>query len=244
MGQEVKQDLAVSVQVMLAFQAEMERDWQEAPSNLRRIQLAMIGAYALIAFGGSFRGHEVFLVDTFGLIKYARQKLTEKGLSFVTIPLLGKYKTKNAEQYHLTPLALHSASGLEFGRWVTRLADAKRMQDLTHGPAFSDAKGNPIDPRWIEMEILDRFRSIQEKDPSIIKPDVAVYEEYGISRSFCRGATTKARNQKVSEADINLINRWRNFEKSGGKRPRMQMQDHYSNIALMIPSLLRFSQAL
>jgi len=243
-GQEVKQDLAVSVQVMFAFQAEMERDWQEAPSNLRRIQLAMIGAYALIAFGGLFRGHEVFLVDTFGSIKYARQKLTEKGLSFVMIPLLGKYKTENAERYHLTPLAVRSASGLEFGRWVTRLADAKRMQDLTHGPAFSDAKGNPIDPRWIEMEILDRFRSIQEKDPSIIKPDVAVYEEYGISRSFRRGATTEARNQKVLEADINLINRWRNFEKSGGKRPRMRMQDHYSDIALMITSLLRFSQAL
>jgi len=71
-----------------------------------------------------------------------------------------------------------------------------------------------------------------------------LYEEFGISRSFRRGATTEARNQKVSENDINLMNRWRNFEKAGGKRPRMWMQDHYLDIALMIPSLLRFSQAL
>jgi len=198
MGQEVRQDLAVSIEVMLAFQIEMERDWQEEKTIEKRIQLAMIGAYALIAFGGSFRGHEVFLVDTFGLVKYASQRLSEKGMEFVMIPLLGRYKTENAERYHLTPLALRSKSGLEFGRWVSRLADAK-MQ---------------------------------------------VYEEFGISRSFRRGATTEARNQQVPESDINLMNRWRNFEKAGGKRPRMRMQDHYSDISLMIPSLLRFSKAL
>ncbi len=108
MGQEVRQDLAVLVKLMLALQAELERKW--------RIQLAMVGAYALIAFGGSFRGHEVFLVDTYGLIKYAHQKLEERGLSFVIVSLLGKYKTENAERYHLTPLALRSDSGLEYGR--------------------------------------------------------------------------------------------------------------------------------
>jgi hypothetical protein len=222
----------------------MERDWQEEKTIEKRIQLAMIGAYALIAFGGSFRGHEVFLVDTFGLVKYASQRLSEKGMEFVMIPLLGRYKTENAERYHLTPLALRSKSGLEFGRWVSRLADAKRMQQLTHGPAFSDNRGNVVDPRWIEMEILDRFRAIQEKTTGVIKPDVQVYEEFGISRSFRRGATTEARNQQVPESDINLMNRWRNFEKAGGKRPRMRMQDHYSDISLMIPSLLRFSKAL
>ena len=244
MGQEVKQDLAVSIQVMLAFQEEMEKEWREPQTLKQRIQLAMIGAYPLIAFGGSFRGHEVFLVDTFGIIKYAKKKLVERGQAFAMVPLLGRYKTENADRYHLTPLALRSASGLEFGRWVARLADAKKAQGLSHGPAFSDEKGNPVDPRWLEMEILDRFKVVQEKYTDIIRPDVQVYEEFGISRSFRRGATTEARNQKVSENDINLMNRWRNFEKAGGKRPRMRMQDHYSDIALMIPSLLRFSQAL
>ena len=118
------------------------------------------------------------------------------------------------------------------------------MQRVTHGPAFGDDQGKQVDPRWLEMEILDRFRSIQEKNPEIIKPKVQVYEEFRISRSFRRGATTEARNRKVDENDINLMNRWRNFEKSGGKRPRLRMQDHYSDIALMVPALLRFSQAL
>ncbi len=108
-----------SIHVMLAFQDELEREWREVQLTKQRIQLAMIGAYALIAFGGSFRGHEVFLVDTFGLIKYAQKKLRERGQDFVMVPLLGQYKTENVDRYHLTPLALRSASGLEFGRWVT-----------------------------------------------------------------------------------------------------------------------------
>lgn len=243
MGQEVKQDLAISIQVMLALQNELEKEWRDSQPTRRRIQLAMIGAYALIAYGRSFRGHEVFLVDTFGLVNYARQRSEERGLPFVMVPLLGRYKSENADRYHLTPLALRSASGLEFGRWVSRLADAKQMS-LSHGPAFSDDRGSGVDPRWIEIEILDRLRAIQEKDPGVIPTEVRVYEKFGISRSFRRGATTEARNQKVSEGDINLMNRWRNFEKAGGIRPRMRMQDHYSDIALMIPSLLRFSQAL
>lgn len=94
------------------------------------------------------------------------------------------------------------------------------------------------------MEILDRFSLIQTQKPHIIPPDLQVYEEYGISRSFRRGATTEARNKRVSEEDINLMNRWRSFENAKGRRPRMNMQDHYSDIVQMIPSLLRFSQAL
>jgi hypothetical protein len=125
-----------------------------------------------------------------------------------------------------------------------RLVWAKEMQRVYHGPVFADNKGKRIDSTWLEVEILDRFALIQQRHPKIIPMDVHVYEEYGISRSFRRGATTEARNKRVSEEDINLMNRWRNFESAKGKRPRMRMQDHYSDISHSIPSLLRFSKAL
>jgi hypothetical protein len=72
----------------------------------------------------------------------------------------------------------------------------------------------------------------------IIKPDVQVYEEYGISRSFRWEGTSEACNQKVSVADVDLMNRWRNFDNARVKRRHMCMQHHYSNIYLMVPSLL------
>ncbi len=243
MGQEVKQHLAVSIHLMLALQGLLEAEWQVATES-EQIHLAFIGSYSLIAFAGSFRGHEVFLVDTYGLIKYCSEERWEKGVRFVMVPLLGKYKTEDSEGYHLNPLASRSNSGLEIELWVSRLVWAKKMQGLSHGPAFSDSRGQTINSRWLETEILDRFFNIQSRRPDIIPGDVQVHEEYGISRSFRRGSTTEAQNKQVSESDIDLMNRWRNFESARGKRPRMRMQDHYSDIKQSVPSLLCYSQAL
>lgn len=226
-----------------ALQANLEKEWA-AGDDQERVNLAMIGAYILIAFAGSFQGHEVFLVDTHGLLKYADEEHSERGDCFVVIPLLGRYKTEVTEGYHLSPLAARSNSGLEIEQWVKRLAWAKRRQGIFHGPAFSHHQGTILDDRWLELEILDRIALVQQEKPGVVRPDIQVHEEYGISRSFRRGATTEARNVKVDEEDIKLMNRWRNFEEAKGRRPRMQMQDHYSDISQSIPSLLRFSKAL
>jgi hypothetical protein len=96
----------------------------------------------------------------------------------------------------------------------------------------------------MEMEILDHLHQVQTENPEVIPNDINVYEEYGISRLFRRGATTQDRNQRVDENDINLINRWRTVENAKGRKPKLQMQDHYSEIRQMVPSLLRFSLAL
>jgi len=56
---------------MKAYQETLEKEWQESEGDDKeRVKLALLGAYAMIAFAGSFRGHEVFLVDTYGLLKY------------------------------------------------------------------------------------------------------------------------------------------------------------------------------
>jgi len=127
---------------------------------------------------------------------------------------------------------------------VKRLAWEKERQGITHGPAFSHHQGDILDDRWLELEILDRIALVQQQKPDIVRPDIQVHEEYGISRSFCQGATTEARNVKVSKEDIKLMNRWHNFEEAKGRRPCLQMQDHYLDISQSIPSLLRFSKAL
>jgi hypothetical protein len=91
------------------------------------------------------------------------------------------------------------------------------------------------------MEISDRLHWIQSKNPELIPKELNVYEECRISQSFRRGATTHARNQKVGESDIDIINWWRKVEGAQGHRPKLRMQDHYSKIRQLVPSLLRFS---
>jgi hypothetical protein len=113
-----------------------------------------------------------------------------------------------------------------------------------HGPAFSDRHGKVLSSHWLEMEILDRLQEIQNRDNDLIPKEVNVHEEYGLARSFWRGATTQARNAGVAENDINVMKRRRSSEQAKGYKLRAKMQDHYSDIRQMVPTLLRFSQAL
>jgi len=229
MGQEAHQNLAISVKVMLALLALLDREWEAAEQQARQ-SLAMIGAYACIAYGGSFRGDEVFHTDLCELLKHSTTPLIENKLPYVLIPLLGRFKNEDGEHYHLIPLAFETRSGIEIGKWVERLVQVKKSHRQTGGPAFSNQSGRHISQHWMEMEILDRQHQVQIENPEVIPNDINVYEEYGISRSFQRGASTQARNQCVDENDINLINRWRTVENAKGCKPKLQMQDHYSEI--------------
>jgi hypothetical protein len=134
-----------------------------------------VGASCCIAYGGSFRGNEFFLVILFGLTKYARLKLEEGGLCYIIIPLLGRFKSEDGECYHLTPLAYMSESGINIGTWVEMLVEVKQKHHLTQGPAFSDHTGKLICSTWIIMEILDRLQEIQHTSPDLIQPDMDVY---------------------------------------------------------------------
>jgi hypothetical protein len=125
--------------------------------------------------------------------------------------------------------------------WIRHLVASHDAFRHFQGPAFRCAPASSLD---YEMDILDRLHLIQQHSPNLIPVDVQVYEEYGLSRSFRRGSTSEARSRNVSEADVNLANHWRTFEQANGRYPRLSMQDHYSDIRLLIPALLRYSSAL
>jgi hypothetical protein len=142
-GQEGHQDKAISSGVMLELPDILEKDWLHKPN---REAIALIGAYVYIAFGGSFHGHEVFMVDLYGLTKYSRGKLVADITSYLIIPLLGRIKMEDGEQYHLTPLVHTTQSGISISKWLDRLVLIKQQQGLKHGPAFSNRSGTHIDP--------------------------------------------------------------------------------------------------
>jgi hypothetical protein len=117
MGQIVRQDMAVSLPLMHALQALFESEWTAATTVPAKSLIASIGAYSLITFCGSFRGPEVFLVDLYGLSKYYKENPTYAGTEYVIVPLLGWFKNEVGEQYHLTPLAAITKSGLQAASW-------------------------------------------------------------------------------------------------------------------------------
>jgi hypothetical protein len=48
----------------------------------------------------------------------------------------------------------------------------------------------------------------------------------------------------ISEGDIDLINWWRKVEEAQGRKPGLSIQDHYTQVAQLKSSKLRFSRAI
>jgi hypothetical protein len=241
MGQDVCQNWALTVEAMGALMQELEREWSVATRWRDRHLIAAAGAYAVIAFGGSFRGNEVFLTDLCGLRKYLEEL---RGKDFVMIPLLGRFKGEQHARYHLQPLGATTSLGLQIRVWVTRLVTVMEESGQRRGPAFGDSEGQIMSARVLEEALMERLQAVKDKRPVVIPGDVDCYEDYGRSRSFRRGATSLAQARGVLEKLIDLINRWRKFEGAKGRRPAMAMQDHYSDIEIMIPELVKFSSSL
>jgi hypothetical protein len=239
MGQIVKQDRAVSLELMHALSSLLEEEWGRAASPSDKGLVAGVGAMAIIAFCGSFHGPEMFAIDLHGLRKYLQDTQVAGSKEYVIIPLLGRFKNELGNQSHLTPLVAQTKLGLKVKQWV----EARALEGRTRGGAFTERDGS-VRYTWYEREILDRFQTIQQRHPDLIPADVQVSEEYSLSRSFRQGATSEARARGTNAADIDVANRWRAFEEAKGHRPRLAMRDHYADIRLLIPALLRFSDNL
>jgi hypothetical protein len=241
MGQEVRQDWALPLPVLQNLLELLEDEWYSADDWNTRHRIACAGSFSVIAFCGSFRGNEVFLMDLYGLSKYLTN-LTQE--SFVIVPLLRRYKGEAHHRYHLTPLAVRTDSGLAVRTWIERLVQVQHEVGRSHGPAFGDRYGETLEASFVEGLIADRLQTIKDTRPGLIPHEINCYEHFGISRSFRRGATSTARARGVDRDTVNLTNRWRKFENAKGRQPRLSMQDHYSDIVILIPVLVKFSQAL
>jgi hypothetical protein len=125
----------------------------------------------------------------------------------VMAPLLGCLKGEDGEQYHMLLLASQTASGLKVRHWLEQLVLMRERQGLFHGPAFCDNSGEVVQKLVYEEVFYDILLEIQDQRPDLIGPEVDIDGVYGFFRSFKRGATMRAREMGVSEADIDLINR-------------------------------------
>jgi hypothetical protein len=243
MGQDVRQDWAIPLPALHGLMDLLEEEWQLATDCQVQEQVASLGAFALIAFCGSFRGSEVFLTDLHGLRKMM-EDTQRLGRDHVVITLLGRFKGEQNTRYHLAPLASTTKSGLQVQRWVKRLIEVRERAGRRQGPAFCDRAGEVALSYTYDMGFVERLMTVQVARPDLIPSEVDISEQFGVSRSFRRGSTSVARTRGVEDRQVELINRWRKVESARGRKPTLPMKEHYSGIAILVPEMLKYSLAL
>jgi hypothetical protein len=244
MGQDVRPQLGLSIEVMKEYMKRLESKWESTTDPEERDLFCAVAAYSVMTYASSLRGNEGFLLDLFGLRQNILKGKHDPTDPHVAAPLLGRLKGEDGERYHMLLMASTTASGLKVREWLERLVLMRERQGLFNRPAFCNQNGEVIQMSEYEEVFYTILHEIQEQRPDLIGPDVDVEQIYGFYRSFRRGATTRAREQGVTEPDIDLINCWRKLEKAHGMQPSMPMRDHYTEVVQLKSSRLRFSKPL
>ena len=258
MGRVVVPDLAIGNRQMHYLMELLEdRVKDESLERSERRKCVMTGAYFMLCYGCSLRGHEGLFLEASSvcnMINTGKDGWIEKGKGggtvegHVCLPLLGMFKGEKGEQKHVMVMVNESKSGLNFRLWIERLVLVLRAEgkDKEVGPAFSNEKGDMI----TSGQMNDHFQELclqahedrNDLFPTLTGPTGA--HCYGVSRSFRRGANTRATEEGVKKEDRDLINRWSSYENKRGQKPNFGMSQHYLEIRLVLKRLLVYSKSL
>jgi hypothetical protein len=124
------------------------------------------------------------------------------------VALLGRFKGETGEYYHLIPLVNVTNHGLEPRKWIRRSIDIYHASGIRHGPLFRDYLGQRARAGNFEERFFERLESVKERKPHLMNSTEDIREEYGVFRSFRRGATSEDVNEGVSGEAIDANNRW------------------------------------
>ena len=98
--------------------------------------------------------------------------------------------------------------------------DMQKQEGIVTGWMFTKKvgpkKGQRLESSHFEVDVLTILMEEQEERPDLIPVGLDMMDVYGTYRSFRHGATTAARNAKVSKEAIELNNGWRIMEKARG----------------------------
>ena len=109
---------------------------------------------------------------------------------------------------------------------------------------FRNSSGQRARAGEFEDKFFERLEFIKLKKPHLMSSMEEVSEEYGVHRSFRRGATSEAVNEGVPPEVIDANNRWRRMNQAGASRPALSMREHYTDVRHTLKHRLTFSRML
>ena len=214
----------------------------------------MTGSFICLCYGCSLRGNEGMYLESSDFVGYilrGKEGVFESdGLvpdtGHVCAPLLGRFKNEYGEQKHMMTMINISGSGLKFRLWMERLAYVLTIEgkDRVAGPAFCYVDGSMIESRTMNGWFLALMERLKFDREELFEGTMDIERDYGISRSFRRGANTRAKEEGVDKELRDYINRWSTEEARRGAKPSQSMAQHYVEAKLIIKRTLVYSRAL
>ena len=243
MGQIIKRDLAISVDLWKLLLGKCEERMLEAENFEDGARWTMIGAYLTFIYVLSLRGPEGFQVEISLLRKH---KELHNGL--VWIPLVGKLKGDSQPGVFLLRSVPCTGSGIDVLLWRDRLLVIHENAGREAGPAFCDDQGFLLsslevnDSMWELLEELYDVNPVQF--PKAIESKEMIRDLIQINRSGRRSSESQATKAKVHVDDKMIVNRWTRSNNARGKAPTEMMRIGYAQQDLLDKCFERYTKAM
>ena len=242
MGDCLIPDRALSVDILLEMFQMMEKEWVQSGYN--SFELALEGALYIVGFCCALRGEEIPKADLYGTLTHFDASGKHK-TPHVIVALIGRFKGESGTRYHLMPLVVRTASGLEPRKWIGRLVECYKERGISHGPLFRSRDGQKMMQRDMTAILHIRLNKVQRTRPDLISEEVNIEEVYNASRSFRRGSTSRAIDRRVPPDVTEANNRWRKYERAKGSEPgSLSMREKYTDVSLAVNHLLAYSMEM
>ena len=256
MGYILKQNQAISIDVMRDLIEAFKESIMKSEAKSRDRWWNTLGlVYSVITFFASLRGSEGLKVNAHILIKYWDYGLSSsahqgdkrlKTPAHIIIPLMGRFKGEQGERCHLLALTEKTASGIHIRKVIQILIKMREDYNITSPWLFTDMIGEKLSFDIMNEIVLDKLEQVRDKDQEdklgLSRFDIR--EDFSINRSFRRGSSTTAQINKVPSEIIELMNRWKKFERAKGRRAKMSMMETYADIELLLPTMIQYSAML
>jgi hypothetical protein len=244
MGQDWRPNQAMSIDLLLKVLSETEARIEAAETDTENNRWIVVNTYITVCYVVSLRGAEGLLLDLSGL----NRKWGLGGTKYITIALLGKIKGETGDRAHLLPSVPVTSSGIQVEASVKRLIDFKARKGFKTGPAISDLQGRVFEPKALNDALLDIMEDLfddhRDLFPASITSREMLRQKYQAFRTMRRTSDTRALEEKVAQPDIDLVNRWKSFEKADGSRPAQAMRQWYAEFELLLKPFLRYTWAM
>ena len=245
MGKEVRSDMALDPDILHCIMSNLNNEWiSEGTSETRKRWISIVGCYLMVCYACSLRGNEGFMIDLFGLISHIRDGRNDSETPHIVIPLLGRFKNETGERMHLMLAVNITKSGFQVRMWVERMLRILMNEGKREGPAICDEDGYLLKSAQINLEFRQQLAIVQNFRPDLIKETINVFDIYNIRRSLRRGSTSIAMREKVPQPVIDLVNQWSIRKTSRGRSRGSSMRDYYTEIKLVLHTILPYSEAL
>ena len=184
------------------------------------------------------------MLDLYGSISHLEDGKNDPIKPHVVIPLLGRFKNEIGERMHLMLSVNTTKSGfkvrMKIERWISTLMNEGKVD----GPAMCKPDDFLVESGKVNWEFKEQVAIVQAMCPDLIKSNLDVFELYNIRRSLRRGSSSIARRERVSQDIIDLVNRWSVRENSRGRSRGYSMRDYYTEIRMVMHTILPYSEAL